>query len=226
MDDETTQEPGWRASQPTDDQAEIQRLTNKDQESPTSSGNPFTNRDSAKASTSRSPNTNKTSSSQDSDSDSTAAPVPFAELVAEGLKLAAIGASFVTRKTFGYNLAMNDTEARRLAKPIARVIARRFRVTKDFADATDVVGAGGGFMTWLNRVISSQEARGQAVAAPQQTFITPDHVPAAPPAPSSTLLSDEAAPQRAAEVSGDRDGTPVVGSGPAKGVFLAGFEEL
>lgn len=224
-DDETTQEPGWR---PTTE-PEPEKLTTTSTEA-ARSRNPFASRASAKASSSQSQSSNPTSSSPVSDSDSTAAPVPFADLVAEGLKLAAIGATFITRKTFGYELTMNDTEARRLAKPIARVIARRYRITKDFADATDVVGAGGGMMTWLNRVVASHEQKAQTPSA--QTVRYETAPPARSPVPESALLSEDAnwrefaAAQRQPDVSGDREGNPVVGSGPAKGVFLAGFEDV
>jgi hypothetical protein len=146
------------------------------------------------------------------------------------VKLASIGATFITRKTLGYDLTMSDAEARRVARPIARVIARRFRVTRDFSDATDVVGTGGSVMSWLNRVIASHEDRAPGLGT-HSAIGRADFAPAAPPAPAARLLSDEAAPANIAPItqdgiSGDREGNPVPGTGPVKSAFLAGFEEL
>jgi hypothetical protein len=115
---------------------------------------------------------------------------------------------------------MRDAEAKALAQRIARLVARRWEVRSDLNDATDVAGAGGSVVSWIERVVSRQT---------EPSTIDRDVAPP-PPRSGTVLLADENRPSEPI-VDGpppsvvDRDGNPVPGSGPAKAAFLEGFED-
>ncbi len=146
-------------------------------------------------------------------------------LLAELLKGASALASMWTRRHYGLDLKMREGEARAVASRIAKIVQRRWEVRSDLNDATDVAGAGGSVISWVERVFSGQITPG--AAAPLR------RIDGARSPTSAVLLSDEGESRpipdsginhESAEIH-DRSGAAVPGSGPVRGAFLEGFEE-
>jgi hypothetical protein len=148
-------------------------------------------------------------------------------LLAEGLQLLSGLATLVTRRNLNLDVRMMPREAAGAAKPIARLIARRFQIRRELSDATDAVGAGASLADYAGRIMFT-------MPAPPP----PDRRVAQAPAPTSAPISEERsyeyvaqpapAPQSFAASQPavrDQGGNAVPGSGPVKTAFLDGFDE-
>lgn len=146
-------------------------------------------------------------------------------LLAELLKGASALASMWTRRHYGLDLKMREGEARAVASRIAKIVQRRWEVRSDLNDATDVAGAGGSVISWVERVLSGQTAPGaqaplrriDGARSPTSAVLLSDEGQAGPLPDSGTI-------HESAEVH-DQSGAAVPGSGPVRGAFLEGFEE-
>jgi hypothetical protein len=150
-------------------------------------------------------------------------------LLTEILKGASSLATLATRRLWDLDVTMRDADARAVAGPVARLIARRWEIRSDLNDATDVAEGGGGLAAWIKRVATSD------LAAPEPSGAPGEHErPAAPPASPQEPPRATAAPPPppppppSAPTAGvhDRDGRAVPGTGPAKETFLTGFEDV
>lgn len=151
----------------------------------------------------------------------------LAGLIGEGLQLFAALATALTKNRFNVDLKMQPREAQAAATPIARLIARRFQIRRDLAEATDATAAGASLMTYVERIASN-------VVMPPQI----DRRVAQAPAQSAVPLADEryyeetaprweppATPAAGRPEISDQYGNAIPGSGPFKGAFLSGFDE-
>lgn len=183
------------------------------------------------ASSDESPSRSETSSSTSSASDelggrTTSPPAQLARLVAELLQGASALVTLATRRRFNLDLRMSEDEARHLAQRISGLVSRRWNVRADLNDATDVAGAGGSVVSYVERVLSQE---GPPLRAPQHAARDAGPV-ARPPAPAAHFLADEqprpvpVTPERP-EVH-DRDGNAVPGSGATREAFLEGFDDV
>ncbi len=100
-------------------------------------------------------------------------------LLAELLKGASASRLVWTRRRYGLDLDMREGEARAVAWRIAKIVQRRWEVRSDL-DATDVAGAGGSVISWVEPVPSGQIAPGTALAAPGSTARRRPHERRAP----------------------------------------------
>lgn len=126
----------------------------------------------------------------------------MADLIGELLGIASSVATWYTRRRFGIVVKLNDKEQKAIGMPLARLVQRRFDLRRDFNDAKDAAGAAGGITSYVERVLSEAKSPDPArtvFAGPTSSPREPDR-PASPPAPTSTLQSDErvAAPAPAA----------------------------
>lgn len=175
-----------------------------------------------------------TSSSQGSSPDATPPPAPAGQqltnLIANGVAALSELVSIFARRRFGIDVAMHPSEALTLARPVSRLIARRFNVSGDLNDAADATEGATGLLSFAKRLAFSVpvDTTARVNVAPAQAHQpagTVLHGYGAPPAPA-THPQAFAPPQRPpAQGYVGPDGKPVVGSGPAKAAFLAGFED-
>lgn len=223
QDPESQPEPGWRPS----DQSPEEDLY---QSNPASEARPW----SPTRSSEPSPEGTQDSSPASAvarlreQSSSPASSDALEGLLAEGLQLLTGLATLVTRKNLGVDVKMQLGEARSAAKPIARLIARRFQIRRELSDATDAVGAGASLADYAGRILFTLPQ-----AAP------PDRRVAQAPMATSVPIAEERAPQYVAPAPQsqpptfaagqpavrDQGGNAVPGSGPIKSAFLDGFDE-
>ena len=152
--------------------------------------------------------------------ESSEAPAGLSALLAEGIQGLGSLASIFTRRRFGVSVKFRESEAKAIAKPIARLVQRRYKVKSDLNDVTDTTGIFASILSWVDRL--AEESPGTETGPPDPRFTDR---PARPPAPGPTLLSDEprnagptpSAAPAAAQVfrTGDTDHREV-GSGPLK----------
>jgi hypothetical protein len=161
----------------------------------------------------------------------------LADVAAYLLKTGSNLASVLTKKRWGLNLGMQDGEALALARPLARIVERRFHVRGDLNDAADAAEGAGNLTSWLTRL--AFELPGRPPPPPRVDY-APAPVPQYPagtvplvaeprPAPAQPVYMRPPAPAAPAAPAPpqylDRDGRPVPGSGWAKTAFLDGFDE-
>jgi len=153
-------------------------------------------------------------------------PAALVALITEGLKLATSAATWLTRKRIGIPLRMEDRDARALAKPVSRLIARRFNVKGDLNDAADTVGVGAALMNYLEGVATRGDAR-----AGSSGYLQSFDQPAREPAPTARSFAEDAPAPTTAAVPPSRppaaagDQRYEVGSGPVKSAYLAGYDD-
>ena len=133
-------------------------------------------------------------------------------LLAEGLAGLSSLVSIATRRRFGMSVNFQSNEAKAIARPIARLIQRRANVKSDLNDAADATGVFAGLASYIERIVT----------APGVAPVESAGRHAAPPASTSTLLSDDAArkvspapPSTPAATAFRRPGREV-GAGPMK----------
>jgi hypothetical protein len=162
------------------------------------------------------------SSGSDDDREHAAEPAALSRLLTEVFKGLSSLASFATRRLWDVDVTMRDADARALARPVARLIARRWQVRSDLNDATDVAESGGGLIAWIQRSLAS-ETPASGPSRPPAEHERTAAPPAAAQAPRAETVAAEPSPANGVH---DRDGRPVPGTGPAKSTFLAGFEDV
>lgn len=218
--DESAALPGWTHREP---EGPSESWPREEQPKPSSPSSPDLH--TAEPSQSSTTRSSSPGSGSEPPKDPSAAPVPLKDLVAEALQMLSAGASILTRRKFGFAVKMTAGEARTLAAPIARIAARRFQIKRDLSDATDVVGTGGGIFSWVDRILASRvQAQPQPVYAEELRYF---EQPRPEQQPAFIQQQEQPAPTPAGRPTvADQNGQPVVGTGPAKGAYLAGFEDM
>lgn len=210
-------EPGWAADEsPPPSPNTSSRSSSSSQSSPSSTNPEYEESPSS---------TSGRSSQESSETTDTGAPAGLAALLAEGITGLGSLATILTRKRLGLSFKFKDAEALAIARPIARLVQRRYKVKSDLNDAADTTGTFAAVLRYVDRMVEeTDEPEAGAHAARGTGFTFSDDRPARSPARDSTLLSDEPsrsaaptpAPAPAASVfrPGGRDRE--VGSGPLK----------
>jgi len=158
-------------------------------------------------------------------------PKALVMLISEGLSVAASLATWLARRRFGPgapSFQPMKAESEAIAKPVARIISRKYNVKTDLNDAVDTVGTGAALMNYIERVVAGPPPR-----APQRDDYA--ERPARQPAPESRYVSEEreyyaaeeraaSAPSTAPAAAPARAGKFEVGSGPVRAAYLEGYE--
>lgn len=189
-------EPGWEDESPP----ESHRSTSQ---RPSSSSDP-SNPQSSNHDSDEGP---KSPTSGEQSQESSEPPAGLAALLAEGIQGIGSLASIFTRRRFGVSVKFKENEARAIARPIARLIQRRYKVKSDLNDVADTTGIFASVLSWVDRLAEESPGSTGASTGPPDPRFTDR--PARPPAPGPTLLSDE--PVRSA--------APTPGPAPASTVF-------
>lgn len=137
-------------------------------------------------------------------------PQVLASLVGEGLQMLSSAATLFTRKRFGLQLRLTESEAKKIGDPIARFVGRRFNISGDLNDANDAAGTLSGFLKYLERIFAGDQTVDVTSTQSQ---------PARPPAPTSELLNDDATRVR----SDSRSREP--GSGQMRDQFFSDYAD-
>lgn len=163
-------------------------------------------------------------------------------LVTEAINLIASAATFVTRKRLGIRFQPLPSEARAMARPVSRIVSRKYKVKSDLNDAVDVVGAGAAMMNYFERITA------QSLFSSDVSFDTTrsgrDEYENRTAQPPPRVSNEEALRRYATEQQNERGSAPApapapstapptstaqagkfeVGSGPVRQAFLAGYE--
>lgn len=150
-------------------------------------------------------------------------------LITEAINVAAVAATFLTRKRLGIRFQPLAQESRAIAKPVSRMVSRKFKVKSDLNDAVDTVGIGAALMNYFERITSDIPGYVDSEIRVRQTRDEYSDRPASPPPRESQLLSDPqteaaSATSTAPPTSTANAGKFEVGSGPVRQAFLAGYE--
>ncbi len=100
------------------------------------------------------------------------------EIISSALEGLSSLASILTKKRLGMNVALEETEAKAIAKPASKMIQRKFNIVSDLNDASDAAGVIANVIKYVERVASGTPPT------------TPHGSPARAPRPTSFLHSD------------------------------------
>ena len=214
-DQATAPEPGWKPSSLPPEEELFQTPESQPRRvTTTSEGAPATSASTPAADLAR--NLNRSGSSPES-SDA------LAGLISEALQLLSALASLFTVRNLGVDIKMRPGEARATAKPIASLIARRFQIRRELAEATDATATGANLMAYIERVATAKYAAPPPVdrfvaAAPAPTAVPLAEEPRPAPPPAPAPFAVERAPIH------EPNGAAVPGSGETRAAFLSGFD--